>query len=359
MRDSSTCQVYRMLPLHLLQLCLGLAASASWTYTGHHGQEHWPISFPDCGGTSQSPINIQNANVTLDTTLPPIEPVGYTTPGNAPFTLSNNGHTVVMSLPPSMHLWGLPTNFTAVQLHLHWGSTAHPGGSEHQVDGVIFPAELHIVHYNSNKYPNISQAQDKPDGLAVLGILIETGAGDNPGYDNIVRNLENVRHAGVKISIPSFDVQQLFPEHLDQYYRYKGSLTTPPCYQSVLWTVFHHKAQISKTQLEKLQKSLYSSTSGSDLVQLENNVRDPQPLNQRVVYSSSRLMDHRPGVSAGKIVAVVLGILGLLLGICSITYGVNKFLKKNSMETQGKQNDVVLKSSSGHVEPLEEKPTQP
>lgn len=32
---------------------------------------------------------------------------------------------------------------------------------------------MHVVHYNSDKYPNISSAVDKSDGLAVLGVLIE------------------------------------------------------------------------------------------------------------------------------------------------------------------------------------------
>ncbi len=32
---------------------------------------------------------------------------------------------------------------------------------------------MHVVHFNSDKYPNISMAVDKSDGLAVLGVLIE------------------------------------------------------------------------------------------------------------------------------------------------------------------------------------------
>lgn len=32
---------------------------------------------------------------------------------------------------------------------------------------------MHVVHYNLDKYPNISMAVDKSDGLAVLGVLIE------------------------------------------------------------------------------------------------------------------------------------------------------------------------------------------
>lgn len=32
---------------------------------------------------------------------------------------------------------------------------------------------MHVVHFNSDKYPNISMAVDKNDGLAVLGVFIE------------------------------------------------------------------------------------------------------------------------------------------------------------------------------------------
>lgn len=49
--------------------------------------------------------------------------------------------------------------------------------------------------------------------------------------------------------IPAFDVQSLLPKDLGRYYRYNGSLTTPPCYQSVVWTVFHERVQISKAQV--------------------------------------------------------------------------------------------------------------
>lgn len=55
--------------------------------------------------------------------------------------------------------------------------------------------------------------------------------------------------AGQNTSVPPFNVKALLPPLLAQFYRYNGSLTTPPCYQSVLWTVFSQRAQISMGQV--------------------------------------------------------------------------------------------------------------
>ena len=34
-------------------------------------------------------------------------------------------------------------------------------------------SQIHVVHFNSDKYSDMSMAVDKSDGLAVLGVLIE------------------------------------------------------------------------------------------------------------------------------------------------------------------------------------------
>lgn len=54
---------------------------------------------------------------------------------------------------------------------------------------------------------------------------------------------------GQKTSVPPFSVRELLPPELAQFFRYNGSLTTPPCYQSVVWTVFSQKVQISAGQV--------------------------------------------------------------------------------------------------------------
>lgn len=41
----------------------------------------------------------------------------------------------------------------------------------------------------------------------------------------------------------------MLPENLSYFYRYQGSLTTPPCSESVIWTIFHSPIVLSHTQV--------------------------------------------------------------------------------------------------------------
>lgn len=49
---------------------------------------------------------------------------------------------VVLALPPTLRLGGLPRSFAAAQLHFHWGRSGHPEGAEHLLDGRRAPAEV-------------------------------------------------------------------------------------------------------------------------------------------------------------------------------------------------------------------------
>lgn len=68
-----------------------------------------------------------------------------------------------------------------------------------------------------------------------------------------------------------------------KYYTYKGSLTTPPCYESVTWIVFKDKIKISNTQLKKFRK-LKAQYGGAPGLMCDN-IRPVQPLHKRKVYS--------------------------------------------------------------------------
>ncbi|XP_040019724.2 carbonic anhydrase 12 [Gasterosteus aculeatus] len=270
----------------VLMTLLALLHGARWTYSGPEGQHYWPKQYPYCGGAFQSPIDLKPGLLRFDPTLRPIEIQNCNLSPNEQLTLGNNGHSVQISLPSEMHISSLPHRYSAAQLHLHWGSSARVEGSEHTVNSKQYAAEMHVVHFNSDKYATMSMAVDKSDGLAVLGVLIEVGE-FNPAFEKFLRFINGIKYKNQKVQVPGFNIRELLPARLDEYYRYDGSLTTPPCYPSVLWTVFRNHVTISRTQFLALATSLYSSNvQDSALVSLNVNYRRTQPPDNRVVLTS-------------------------------------------------------------------------
>ncbi|XP_056595871.1 carbonic anhydrase 12 [Triplophysa dalaica] len=266
--------------------CPFACRGAKWTYNGPDGEHHWPRNYPFCGGAFQSPIDFQTQLLRYDPNLPPIQVQNYNLSAHEQLTLSNNGHSVQLSLPPHMYISSLPHRYSAAQLHFHWGSSNLLTGSEHTVNGKQFAAEMHVVHFNSEKYPNISMAVDKHDGLAVLGVFIEIGE-YNPAFNKFFKYINGIRYKGQRIQVPSFDIRQLLPAALNEYYRYDGSLTTPPCYPSVLWTVFKKPVTVSHKQFLALATALYATYSqDSAPMPLHGNYRKPQLTDSRVVLVS-------------------------------------------------------------------------
>ncbi|KAL4648438.1 carbonic anhydrase 6 [Arapaima gigas] len=269
--------------VHILMVTLA-GAGIHWTYKdGELDQMHWADKYPFCGGRSQSPIDIQRRNVRHNPHMPPLELTGFDQQ-KGEFLMTNNGHSVQIDLPPTMMITkGLPARYTAVQMHLHWGGwDLEASGAEHTLDGIRYMAELHVVHYNSEKYKTFADAVDKPDGLAVLAFFYEDGHFENTYYSDFISNLAKVKYAGQSMNISTINVRAMLPENLSQFYRYQGSLTTPPCYESILWTVFDTTITLSHNQIRKLEHTLMDLENKT----LWNDYRIAQPLNERVVESS-------------------------------------------------------------------------
>ncbi|XP_051898145.1 carbonic anhydrase 14 [Pristis pectinata] len=247
-----------------------------WTYT----DQDWKKDFQQCEGKSQSPINIETSKTMFNKNLPKIILEGYSLPETTSLNLTNNGHTVKLTLPDSMSISsGFSQKYLAAQLHFHWGSVSS-SGSEHTVDGTRYAAEMHVVHYAA-KYGSLSTAALEADGLAVLAVLFQVGPNDNKNYNHIFDKLQDVSEEGVIVQIPGFDVNTLLPRQLYRFFRYNGSLTTPPCFQTVTWTVFNDTIQLSKAQLHKLETNLKTGHHT-----LDSNFRFVQPLNGRKVFAS-------------------------------------------------------------------------
>lgn len=265
-------------------LFLGVLAHQDWTYTeGPNDETHWPEEYPTCGGDRQSPIDVQRKKVRYNPSLKALNLTGYEAQGGD-FVMTNNGHTVQISLPPTMRMTAAEgTEYIAVQMHFHWGGAAlEISGSEHTVDGLRYAAEIHVVHYNS-KYESYDIAKDAPDGLAVLAALIEVkDYEENSYYSNFISHLEDVRYLGQSTVLSSLDVQDMLPTDLRFYYTYGGSLTTPPCTENVRWFLLADFVQLSRAQIRKLENSLLGHQDET----IHNVYRTAQPLNGRVVEAN-------------------------------------------------------------------------
>lgn len=55
--------------------------------------KHWSTDYSDCGGTKQSPINVDTAQAIFSPDLRPIQLSGYSLPATKQLKLKNNGHT--------------------------------------------------------------------------------------------------------------------------------------------------------------------------------------------------------------------------------------------------------------------------
>ncbi|NXO01263.1 CAH14 anhydrase, partial [Rhinopomastus cyanomelas] len=253
---------------------------------GPHGQQHWPQEHPECGGRSQSPIDIPTERAQPDPSLPPVQPVGYQHPETETFTLANNGHTAVLALPASLRLRGFPCGLAAAQLHFHWGRPGHSRGAEHLLDGHRAPAEVRGTPSPGGNPRGTCSGNGEWGGDGGAAEIMGWGMGPG-GPQNVPLIPVSPPPTGQTTVIPAFSIRELLPDRLDLFYRYNGSLTTPPCFQGVLWTLFQQPVHISQDQLEQLQGSLYSTEAAeSDPKLLVDNFREPQELNQRLVLVS-------------------------------------------------------------------------
>ncbi|XP_075684212.1 carbonic anhydrase 13-like [Rhinoderma darwinii] len=240
----------------------------------------------------QSPINIYTKKVRYDSSLNPLY-IYYDSKSSR--RLVNVGHCFNVEFEDtndrSVLSDGPLTGYYRLrQFHFHWGSSDRDG-SEHVIDGHVYPAELHIVHWNSQKNLSFDEAVKHPDGIAVIGVLLKLGE-PNPVIQNIIDNLDQVKTKNKECPFTTFDLSSLLPKDRN-YWTYQGSLTTSPYLECVTWIILQEAIPISSEQLQHFRGLLCTSENEDPTFILENH-RAIQPLETRVVRASCKNKSHKP-----------------------------------------------------------------
>ncbi|XP_062592422.1 uncharacterized protein LOC134253847 [Saccostrea cucullata] len=246
-------------PLETKQNTLnGNVENFKWSYGGSTGPDHWPEYFPQCAGRRQSPIHIRTADIHHVTWLPEFQFINYeklSGDGMQPafLHLRNNGHTASMAIDDEIYLRGsnLGELYRAVEIHFHWGPENNIG-SEHVLDNHHHPLEVHIVHYNT-KYATLAEAKKQSDGLAVIGIFADISEEKNHAFELVATALDQVTEYDQKTIVTGLRPIDMLPNDTSRYYHYAGSMTTPPCYESVSWYVMHDGITITQDQINRLR----------------------------------------------------------------------------------------------------------
>jgi len=230
---------------------------AHWSYGEDDGPTRWAALSSDyltcASGLEQSPIDIA-ATTTNDqarvrrnyqaATLKIIRHEHVT-------DVIDNGHTIQINYDEGSNLQLGEVSHELQQYHFH-------APSEHTIDGRHFPMEMHLVH------------QSAAGELAVLGVLIEQGD-HNPAFEPVWANLPDEAGEEVHIQHLAVNVDDLLPANHDTY-RYRGSLTTPPCSEGVSWLLAVEPITLSADQIAAFTAIF------------QGNNRPVQPLNDRTVF---------------------------------------------------------------------------
>jgi carbonic anhydrase len=216
--------------LALCPLCASATFSAErhWAYQGETGPDKWGglgEGNASCSiGHQQSPIDIKGA---ISARQPPLK-ISW---NKGPATLVNNGHTIQLGFSEGNAIQVGDRKFALAQFHFH-----HP--SEHLIDGRRFAMEAHFVHTAG-------------DSIAVVGVLMVPGK-SNAVFNKILATMPKEEGPPVKAD-QAIDPNRLLPGQRT-YYHYAGSLTTPPCSETVDWFVLTHPIEVSEVDIARFAK---------------------------------------------------------------------------------------------------------
>lgn len=226
---------------------------AHWGYSGAEGPEHWgdlSQAYATCkNGKNQSPIDLRDTAAIGTQGLGSLD-IFYR---DVPLKVINNGHSVQVNYPLGSYIKAGGKRYELMQFHFHTPS-------EHKKEGFNYPMEVHLVH------------RDGDGNLAVIAVIFQEGE-ENDYLNTLLQVLP--KQAGTEKLYKGLSLNPAyFIPGNTEFYKYSGSLTTPPCSEGVYWMVFKHPVEASAEQIQMMHQVM------------GDNARPVQKLNARDVLKS-------------------------------------------------------------------------
>lgn len=245
------CYTYEMARFRFFCFLLVLRVVTAFDYA-EQGADWYPELCPE--RNRQSPIDAKNYNSLPKTQVRPRFTFNI---NDAPTSISATDHDLKGTLDNHQLLLEMKegdNTFTYEGINYHFHCK-----SEHQWDSQYADLEVHIVHQFKESTTSESFMGNT---YAVLGIGFIEGSRENPFLGAILEN-ENFPPAPeseIEYGRVVLDAVTGLVKNNSHIYTYFGSLTTPPCTESVNWYLLEERQEATKAQLDKFFDAIVKET---------------------------------------------------------------------------------------------------